>query len=387
MGYFRFYRRVKIAPGITLNFSKSGISASLGPRGAKVTFGRHGMRQTIGIPGTGLHYTEYTSWKTKKKANHSSAIPHRQPEMTSLPSKKSVALQTTPVKSESSTSSAKNNKVKKKKTLIADVEKKLTLSFLDRIFKTSTEINLIDGLRYFIQGQYDHAQKCLVKALTIPDAAFFAGFIALTKEKYTDAVEALTTALKQKAHLGKAFEHLEIKIHFRLSITDNIDLHISKPSERAVLFALAEAYQGIKNYQAAVDALSQLAILSPEDLIVKNSLAEVILEACPETDNADEMFYYVIDMAKGVENNSSTAASLLYFCGCAQTKLKLYDSAISTFSALVNKSTELNPELLNEIHYQRGITFWNAGDKIKAQEDFLWLEENSPNYKDVKRFI
>ena len=47
MGYFRFYRRLKIAPGITLNFSKSGVSTSLGPRGAKVTLGRHGIRQKV----------------------------------------------------------------------------------------------------------------------------------------------------------------------------------------------------------------------------------------------------------------------------------------------------------------------------------------------------
>ncbi len=54
---FRFWRRVKIAPGVTLNLSKSGGSLSFGPRGAKFTVGPRGKRATVGIPGTGIFYT------------------------------------------------------------------------------------------------------------------------------------------------------------------------------------------------------------------------------------------------------------------------------------------------------------------------------------------
>ena len=53
----RLWRRVRIAPGITINLSKSGASVSVGPRGAKVTVGRRGVRQTLGIPGTGFYAT------------------------------------------------------------------------------------------------------------------------------------------------------------------------------------------------------------------------------------------------------------------------------------------------------------------------------------------
>jgi hypothetical protein len=54
---FRFWRRVRIAPGLTLNLSKSGGSLSFGPRGAKFTVGSRGKRGTVGLPGTGLFYT------------------------------------------------------------------------------------------------------------------------------------------------------------------------------------------------------------------------------------------------------------------------------------------------------------------------------------------
>ena len=57
MGSLRFFRRVKVLPGLTVNFSKSGPSLSMGVRGAHMTVGRKGVRRTVGIPGTGIFYT------------------------------------------------------------------------------------------------------------------------------------------------------------------------------------------------------------------------------------------------------------------------------------------------------------------------------------------
>lgn len=52
----RFFRTLRIAPGIRLNLSRSGISASVGPRGARVTFSRRGTHANLGLPGTGLSW-------------------------------------------------------------------------------------------------------------------------------------------------------------------------------------------------------------------------------------------------------------------------------------------------------------------------------------------
>ena len=51
-----FRRRIKIIPGVRLNISKSGLSASVGVSGASVTFGgRGGTYANLGIPGTGIY--------------------------------------------------------------------------------------------------------------------------------------------------------------------------------------------------------------------------------------------------------------------------------------------------------------------------------------------
>jgi hypothetical protein len=59
MGFLRFRRRFKILPGLRLNVGKRGVSASIGRRGAWLTFrSGHKTRATVGLPGTGLSYTE-----------------------------------------------------------------------------------------------------------------------------------------------------------------------------------------------------------------------------------------------------------------------------------------------------------------------------------------
>lgn len=62
MGYFRLFRRVRIAPGLTLNLAKTGPSLSLGARGAHVTLSRTGVRNTVGLPGSGCFYTSKQGW-------------------------------------------------------------------------------------------------------------------------------------------------------------------------------------------------------------------------------------------------------------------------------------------------------------------------------------
>jgi hypothetical protein len=55
---FRFRKSIKILPGIRLNLSRSGVSASVGKRAATVNLSERGARGTVGAPGTGLSYSE-----------------------------------------------------------------------------------------------------------------------------------------------------------------------------------------------------------------------------------------------------------------------------------------------------------------------------------------
>lgn len=61
---FRFSKRIKILPGISLNLSGSGISTTIGPKGAKVNIGKRGVTASSSLPGTGLSWRERLfKWK------------------------------------------------------------------------------------------------------------------------------------------------------------------------------------------------------------------------------------------------------------------------------------------------------------------------------------
>ncbi len=73
MGSFRFYRRVHILPGLSLNVSKSGPSLTLGVRGAHLTLGHRGITRTVGLPGTGIYYTSRSGYHSGIHSAHDGA--------------------------------------------------------------------------------------------------------------------------------------------------------------------------------------------------------------------------------------------------------------------------------------------------------------------------
>jgi hypothetical protein len=57
---FRFQRRIKVFPGLTINLSKSGVGFSAGVRGLHTGIDAKGRRYTsASLPGTGLSWRGY----------------------------------------------------------------------------------------------------------------------------------------------------------------------------------------------------------------------------------------------------------------------------------------------------------------------------------------
>lgn len=67
----RFYRRVHLFPGVSVNVSRSGPSLTVGVRGAHVTMGRNGITRTVGLPGTGIYYTSHRGYHSGFHSAHS----------------------------------------------------------------------------------------------------------------------------------------------------------------------------------------------------------------------------------------------------------------------------------------------------------------------------
>ncbi|WP_124304726.1 DUF4236 domain-containing protein [Pseudomonas chlororaphis] len=64
---FRIRKSFKVAPGIRLNVSKSGLSTSIGGKGTTVNLSKRGTKITSSIPGTGISTSKlYGSGKASK---------------------------------------------------------------------------------------------------------------------------------------------------------------------------------------------------------------------------------------------------------------------------------------------------------------------------------
>lgn len=69
---WRYRKRIKIIPGVHLNLSRSGISTSIGVRGASVTLGKDGTYLNTGIPGTGIYQRQKLSGGRKNNPDTNS---------------------------------------------------------------------------------------------------------------------------------------------------------------------------------------------------------------------------------------------------------------------------------------------------------------------------
>lgn len=69
MASWSFRRRIKIIPGVRLNFSRGGISTSIGIRGVNFTLGKDGTYLNTGIPGTGIYKRQKISSSSKLNNN------------------------------------------------------------------------------------------------------------------------------------------------------------------------------------------------------------------------------------------------------------------------------------------------------------------------------
>lgn len=77
---FRFQKRIKILPGLRLNVSKTGISWTVGTRGASVTSRDGNLTGNAGLPGTGVSY--------RKRLD----LPDAEPVSQELPAKRSSSV-------------------------------------------------------------------------------------------------------------------------------------------------------------------------------------------------------------------------------------------------------------------------------------------------------
>lgn len=70
-----YRKRIKIIPGVHLNISKSGISTSIGVKGANVTFSNKGTYLNTSIPGLGISNRQKISGNNSSRPSYETPVP------------------------------------------------------------------------------------------------------------------------------------------------------------------------------------------------------------------------------------------------------------------------------------------------------------------------
>ncbi|HDH96892.1 MAG TPA: DUF4236 domain-containing protein [Proteobacteria bacterium] len=332
---FRFWRRVRIAPGVTLNLSKSGASISVGPRGAKFTIGSRGGRVSLGVPGTGLFYT--TTLPSGRKGESHDAVPVVRPE------------------------------------------DRLTLGFFKRLITPRDEKALVDGCRELACGNEDKALEHLEQAVHLADGAYLAGFLALKKGLLDKAERYLNTAAEKRRQLGRYFSKYGIAAIMSLPITDEVSAHVG-PELRGVLLGLVEVYQCQKRWDDAIACLERLRRLEPEDAVVKLSLVELLMDARP---NDRSTLQRVVRLTEGVENETPIHTALLLYKARALRRLELLDAARETLTIALRRRKGRPEELLKALRYERALVYDALGQSRRARAELERLYADDPDYEDV----
>lgn len=264
---FRMRKSFKIAPGVRLNASKTGLGVSAGVRGARYSVHSSGRRTTsVGLPGTGLGWTSSSTSRTSSK-NQSSDVPRR-----SAPVKPGIFAP-------------------KGEKLLYEAVRESDPAALQQIAQ-------------------EHPEQALA-ALTV------AGFQIGDQLK---AQELLGWVFNQSRDpfddpfIQKYIPRTRVQIQIATGASAELPLN-----RDAVGLYLAELLQETGDVESAIDVIEQLEPTSYAAV----SLAELYSES--------GRYEEVIELTEGIHNEDDSTALLLVFRGVALREMGLAEGALTSF--------------------------------------------------------
>jgi tetratricopeptide (TPR) repeat protein len=311
--------------------------------------GSSGSRASVGLPGTGIYYTEHSRWRGAQSGR----------DKTSGAQKGTAAAE------------------EEVRPDMGGVENQLRLGFFQRLFTPEREKALVEGLQSFVSGDEEDALDRLAGAPGIADAYYMAGFLAMKLERYEEAIEYLQRAVELGDHLGSYFDKYGLSITFFLPITEHVRARIA-PSRRGALLALTECQQELERIPEATETARMLVGGDRKDPAALLSLVE--LQALAQgRDELEE----VIRLTTGLENTSELHAALLYYKGRTLRRLGMPTAARDVLTAALRRKKNRSEELLRAVRYERALVYGELGASSRMREEWEKLYAEDPDYLDV----
>lgn len=208
-----------------------------------------------------------------------------------------------------------------------------------------------------------------------------AGYLALNNNNLKKAEECFSSAKDDYRHLGRYFSKYGVVATMSLAITSEYTAHLN-PSLRGVLLALTEVHQRLGNRDKAITSLKRLRRLEPDDIVVKLSLAEILVE-----EGDSKFFQTVVKLTQDIENSSPLHTALLLYKARALRCLGLFDTARDELTPLLRRKKDRSKDLILAIRYERAIVYEALGQKTRARKDLEKIYAEAPDYEDITALL
>ena len=334
----RFRRRLKIAPGLTLNFNKNSVGLSLGVRGAHYTMNSNGRRTiSAGIPGTGISSVETLSGGTRTRrstASQESLTPQR----SGPPSPGFFA---------------------------AKIERAL-YAFLMDIYNadsTDTPKQVVDKASA-LKAEHPAlapALDLITFAHSSTDPAFSDNVEAWGKQLWDNRKAVFSDPLVEKYMVG---------IIPSTHITRGIATH-EIYDEQVLGFIWSEVLQSKNKYD---EALAVLEEMNPDQLVAI-AIADIEL--------TDGKYDEAIETTEDIENEDDATAMLLVLRGIAFREKKLLDASAECFKRALSHKNR-SEGVRHRAHFERAETYTRMGKKAMAIKDLENILVDEPDYPEVE---
>jgi tetratricopeptide (TPR) repeat protein len=301
-------KSLRIAPGVRLNFSKTGIGYSAGVKGYRVTQRADGRTQTTAsLPGTGLSYVT-TSGTAHRRA--SSARPEQ--------------LAPAPRPAKPGLFAPKGEK------LLYRAVREQDVAAMERVAQ-------------------EHPDQALA-------AATIAGLLELAAGHDQRATALLQWVFdQQRDPADDPFMKKYVTTMFRLVIAPGATAELGA-DRAAVGLALAELSQDAGDRKHAIDVVEQLEPTT----VTAVSLAELYADEARWDD--------VIELTDGVDNDDDLTALLCTYRGVALRERELFEASRAAFQEAL-KSKKRDPVVRHRALLERARTYEAEGKRAMAKKD------------------
>lgn len=322
---FSSRKSFKIAPGVRLNVSKSGIGYSAGVKGYRVTKRADGrVQHTASIPGTGLSYRS-TSGQARTRAAGRPAAPTSSPK---------------PIKPG---------------------------RFAPKGEKDLYEAVKSDDLAAIERVAQEH-QQFAVAASSIAGLTYFAGS---NEVRAGQLLEWVFGTGAEPAHDPFIAKYVQLQVGFEVSpgvrVTSGLD-------RQAIGLALAELYQSAGRPELAIGVVEQL----DPNQISALSLAELYCET--------ERFEDVVEVTNSVPNEDDATALLCCFRGVALRELGMYEASRAAFKEAL-KSKKREAVIRHRALLERARCYEAEGKRGMARKDLERIMAEDSSYAGLREAL